>query len=100
MPELTLEQWETKAFERSRYKRKRAVNHATIDCTNPERPVITAPLAVIRGLINMLDLSSFIEIEGGEYARTDYADHVPHRARQVANAIIGKVWKNKKGGIQ
>lgn len=92
MSELTLEQWESKAFERSRYKRKKAVNHATIDAMNPERPVITAPLAVIRGLINMLDISNFVEVEGG-YARTDYADTVPHRARQVANAIIRKVWR-------
>ncbi len=99
MPELTLEQWETKAFERSRYKRKKAVNHATIDCMDPERPVITAPLAVIRGLINMLDLSNFVEVEGGGYARTDYADTMPNRARQVANAIIGKVWRGKDAKI-
>ncbi len=96
MPELTceLEQWETKAFERSRYKRKKAVNHAAIDCTDPERPVITAPLAVIRGLINMLDLSNFVEVDGG-YARTDYADTIPYRTRITINALIKKVWRRK-----
>ncbi len=99
MPELTcaLLEWETKAFNRSRYKRKKAVNHATIDLMNPERPVITAPLAVIRGIARMLDLSNFVEVDGSDgYARTDYADTVPHRARQIVNAITNKVWKGRK----
>lgn len=97
MSELSLElyQWEDDAFQRSRYKRKKAINHLTIDVTDPENPVIAAPIDVIRRLADSLALPNFVELPGG-YARTYYSDSVPHMAKIMVNNILAKIWRKGK----
>lgn len=93
-PELSLElfEYEQKAFERTRYKLKPAVNHMTIDATDPERPIVTAPINVIRKLADRLMLPNFVELPNG-YARTYFHDAIPHRARMAVNALVHKLWR-------
>jgi hypothetical protein len=96
--ETTMKEWESHAFKRTRYKRKKAVNLLSIDITDPEKPIITAPIGVIRRISDSLMLPNFVELPvAGGYARTWFNDSIPNAARQAVNAILTKTWRKTNG---